>query len=265
MLSQLAPSVLCASLLAVVRERLRHSDYARLLDFIAGVQEIASLESFGSDLVRLTSELLPGATIAFDQIDESGGQYAFDHNVEIDPVDQAKVFARLREVYQQNPIYGYIQAGGSGPLVDISELMPRRAFHRTDFYQDIFRPFGIQHQVNILLSRPGWISTLTINRDRPIPERMKCLLELAARHIRLAHQSACLNANLKQAATGVPASGLTPREIEVFSWMCEGKRNSEIGIILGCSPRTVDKHVENILRKTGAETRTAAVRSYRSS
>lgn len=245
----------------VVKERLRHSDYARLLDFVAGLQEPVSLKDFGANIVRLTSELLPGATIAFDQINEAGGQYGFDHNVEIDPVEQQRVFARLREVYKENPVYSYIQGGGTGPLVDIAELMPRRDFHRTDFYQDIFRPFGVEHQVNVLLSRPGWINTLTINRDRAIPARMKTLLELASRHVRLAHRSACLLDHVQKIVPRDDMSFLTTRESEVFAWMREGKRNSEIGMILGCSPRTVDKHVENILRKTGSETRTAAVRN----
>lgn len=251
-------------MLATLKERLRHSDYARLLDFIAGLQEPVSLRDFGSTLVRLTTELLPGATVAFDQVDEAGGAYLFDHNVEIDEAEQARVFARLQEVYQENPFYSYIQEGGKDPLVDISELMPRRDFQRTDFYQDIFRPFGIQHQVCVLLSRPGWMNTLTINRDRPIPERMKTLLELAGRHVRLAQRNACL---FDKVLNVVPEgeANLTARESEVFGWMREGKRNSEIGVILGCSPRTVDKHVENILRKTGAETRTAAVRNPRQS
>ena len=244
-----------------MKERLRHSDYARLLDFVAGLQEPVPMKDFGAHLVRLTSELLPGATVAFDQIHEAGGQYGFDHNVEIDPAEQARVFARLREVYKENPIYSYIQGGGKGPLVDIAELMPRRDFHRTDFYQDIFRPFGVEHQVNVLLSRPGWINTLTINRDRAIPGRMKTLLELASRHVRLAHRSACLLEQVRRIVPPEDGAGLTAREAEVFGWMREGKRNSEIGMILGCSPRTVDKHVENILRKTGSETRTAAVRN----
>ena len=52
------------------------------------------------------------------------------------------------------------------------------------------------------------------------------------------------------------------REIEVIRWLGEGKRNGEIATILACSTRTIDKHVENILRKTGAETRTGAVKVW---
>lgn len=53
-------------------------------------------------------------------------------------------------------------------------------------------------------------------------------------------------------------SPLTPREIEVLKWIAVGKRNSEIGTILECSPRTAQKHVQNILAKLSVETRTAA-------
>jgi DNA-binding CsgD family transcriptional regulator len=53
--------------------------------------------------------------------------------------------------------------------------------------------------------------------------------------------------------------GLTPREADVLFWMAEGKRNSEIGIILGTSVRTVDKHRENLFAKLGVDNRTMAV------
>ena len=53
--------------------------------------------------------------------------------------------------------------------------------------------------------------------------------------------------------------GLTPREGEVLSWLSKGKTNRDIAQILGLSPRTVDKHLEQIYAKLGVENRTAAV------
>jgi DNA-binding CsgD family transcriptional regulator len=50
---------------------------------------------------------------------------------------------------------------------------------------------------------------------------------------------------------------LTRREREVVEWIAAGKRNDEIGKILGCSPRTVQKHVQHILEKLHLETRIA--------
>jgi DNA-binding CsgD family transcriptional regulator len=55
------------------------------------------------------------------------------------------------------------------------------------------------------------------------------------------------------------AAGLTERESEVLQWIAQGKTNSEVASILGSSPRTVQKHVERVFQKLGAETRVAAV------
>jgi DNA-binding NarL/FixJ family response regulator len=54
-----------------------------------------------------------------------------------------------------------------------------------------------------------------------------------------------------------PSRPLTKRELEVVEWIAAGKRNAEIGKILGCSSRTVQKHVQHILEKLHLETRIA--------
>jgi DNA-binding CsgD family transcriptional regulator len=53
--------------------------------------------------------------------------------------------------------------------------------------------------------------------------------------------------------------GLTIRETEILMWISRGKTNKEMGIILGSSPRTINKHLEHIFEKLGVTTRTAAV------
>jgi len=67
----------------------------------------------------------------------------------------------------------------------------------------------------------------------------------------------------KDTSTHLPAEfsselGLTTREGEVLSWLSKGKTNRDIAQILGLSPRTVDKHLEQIYAKLGVENRTAA-------
>jgi DNA-binding CsgD family transcriptional regulator len=61
-------------------------------------------------------------------------------------------------------------------------------------------------------------------------------------------------------AARLAALGLTRREAEVLNWVADGKTNDEIGVILGAGRRTVEKHLERVLRKLGVETRTAAAR-----
>ena len=53
-------------------------------------------------------------------------------------------------------------------------------------------------------------------------------------------------------------SGLTHREAEVLLWVSYGKTNRTISEILGISPRTVNKHLEQIFKKLGVETRAGA-------
>jgi DNA-binding NarL/FixJ family response regulator len=52
--------------------------------------------------------------------------------------------------------------------------------------------------------------------------------------------------------------GLTGREAEVLLWISRGKANREISEILGISPRTVNKHLEQIFEKMGIENRASA-------
>jgi len=57
---------------------------------------------------------------------------------------------------------------------------------------------------------------------------------------------------------------LTCRESEVLLWISRGKSNREIGEILAISPRTVNKHLEQIFVKLGVENRaSAAARAVR--
>jgi len=51
---------------------------------------------------------------------------------------------------------------------------------------------------------------------------------------------------------------VTTREADVLLWIANGKTNREIGQILDMSPRTVNKHLEQIFKKLGVENRTSA-------
>jgi DNA-binding CsgD family transcriptional regulator len=57
---------------------------------------------------------------------------------------------------------------------------------------------------------------------------------------------------------------VTSREAEVLLWISRGKSNREIGEILNISPRTVNKHLEQVFVKLGVENRaSAAARAVR--
>jgi len=56
----------------------------------------------------------------------------------------------------------------------------------------------------------------------------------------------------------VGSTTLTPRELEVLHLVVEGKTNAEIGLNLGISEKTVEKHLDAIFRKMGVASRVEA-------
>ena len=51
---------------------------------------------------------------------------------------------------------------------------------------------------------------------------------------------------------------ITPREADVFLWLAKGKTNREIALVLEVSPRTVNKHLEQLFKKLDVDNRTSA-------
>jgi DNA-binding NarL/FixJ family response regulator len=83
--------------------------------------------------------------------------------------------------------------------------------------------------------------------DLPMPRRMAA--ELVSRLVRPAGK--------------VARNELSEREQEVLQLVAEGLTDREIGEALGISPRTVGRHVGNILDKLGVRNRAEAARHYR--
>jgi DNA-binding CsgD family transcriptional regulator len=54
---------------------------------------------------------------------------------------------------------------------------------------------------------------------------------------------------------------LTDREIEILSYVLDGKTSSEVAAILGRSKRTIDFHLSNIYTKLEVKNRVQAIRA----
>ncbi len=57
---------------------------------------------------------------------------------------------------------------------------------------------------------------------------------------------------------GIDETNLTTREKDVLQLICKGMRNRAIASELEVSSKTVEVHVERLLRKLGVQTRTQA-------
>lgn len=57
----------------------------------------------------------------------------------------------------------------------------------------------------------------------------------------------------------VMIESLSKREGDVLSCLQKGLSNKEIGLVLGISPRTVQKHLQRVYQRLGVESRVEAV------
>jgi DNA-binding response OmpR family regulator/DNA-binding CsgD family transcriptional regulator len=111
-------------------------------------------------------------------------------------------------------------------------------------------------------------------RNEGVKTQARSLLEIGGRRLEISVLSPIGPDELLFRLTELNAGGdeqvlqqtlsLTSRESEVLLWISRGKSNREIGEILTISPRTVNKHLEQIFVKLGVENRaSAATRAVR--
>jgi DNA-binding NarL/FixJ family response regulator len=64
---------------------------------------------------------------------------------------------------------------------------------------------------------------------------------------------------LAQSPRGEPVHfALTDREIEALTWVARGKSSTDISVLMNVSERTVNFHINNVIRKLGVATRVQA-------
>ncbi|TAG10801.1 MAG: LuxR family transcriptional regulator [Verrucomicrobia bacterium] len=183
------------------------------------------------------------------------------------PVEQSIVEAQLL-FREHNPVLQVMLADPArGPLGPL-DVLSRADWNRNPFRAEVNDPLGFTHVVSFQIdegeaSRDAIYMPVLARADKNFSEQEIAWLNLSRvvlqpifAHIRKAEKLA----NKIEEVSRDDVELLSPVEAEVFHWMSQGKRNKEIAIILGRSPRTVEKHVQMILRKTHTETRTAAVK-----
>jgi DNA-binding NarL/FixJ family response regulator len=139
----------------------------------------------------------------------------------------------VRELAPRLPDCQIVMLTGSGKSEDVVAAMRGGA---VGYLTKDMTPDGLVRSV--LAIRSG---------DLPMPRR------LAAQLVRQLVKPS--------AATGGPG-GMSEREVEVLRLVADGLTDREIGTALGISPRTVGRHVGNVLSKLGVRNRAEAARRY---
>ena len=161
------------------------------------------------------------------------------------------------------PLIQHTRPGGDGWPIRRSDLQSTRSFRGSGLYADVARKLGIDEMLALALA-PGSVHVcISLNRAGPdfTPAAVGLLTQLRPL---LARRVARLTAGRAPPAPASPGPArLTARQQGVLRLVADGLTDTAIGHRLGCSPRTVDKHLEHIYRRLGVSGRTAAVAAAR--
>jgi DNA-binding CsgD family transcriptional regulator len=184
-------------------------------------------------------------------------------SVTIDDIEIERRYLRKQESpVAMTRMVGSVRGTSDLHVKQISSLITLREFGPINTRSGVGRS-AVDQDISIVLPARNHITRLTFGRCGKFSERELKMLNLLSPHIAQAHANADSPRRKKQLVPKRIArerwgAGLTPRETEVLSWVAQGKRNREIGLILNTSSRTIQKQVQSILDKLGVETRCAA-------
>jgi DNA-binding NarL/FixJ family response regulator len=103
-----------------------------------------------------------------------------------------------------------------------------------------------------------------VRKDATAPDLIRAIREVAAGHLYLSppFSDKAIEAYRRRAEESAidPYEGLSDREREVLHLAAEGMGNTEIAARLGISPRTVESHRANLMRKLGLQRQLDLVR-----
>lgn len=224
-------------------------------------------EDFAQHLFQVVSRAFPGCLLTFDQEMKRTGRLRNQANFTLK--DEAAWQEHVGQFNIANhPAVPYILRGELTRTFRVSDMVTMRQFRQSGLYCDFWAPNGLRFQLISILLLPDRCIGFTINRDLDFTDEELLTLQLLYPHIEQALSHSRLYSALRapkvegEAATApVPEARpipLTARELQVLSWLAQGKRDGEIAIILGISPRTVGKHVQRVYRKLGVGNRSVA-------
>jgi DNA-binding CsgD family transcriptional regulator len=170
-------------------ERLRTGDMRAILGFVGDAYALAPRGGFRLHTMERLRALVPSDMAAWVETYTDRPQaeaIASPHDL---LPDGPRRFARIRD---DHPILAHFERSGDGGAVKLSDFFAPAQYRRLRFYQEFFRPAGVEHQLSMALPRRGpRLIRITLNRRRcDFSERDRLVLNLVRLHVAQAHQNA---------------------------------------------------------------------------
>jgi DNA-binding CsgD family transcriptional regulator len=244
-------------------ERLSRSDLQAILGFLEFAYGAASGEPFPPAVLESLSSLVPCDEVSFTELDRIRKKGIRGVVFRKDGPASGPGLETFWRLVHEHPLCAQTVAGRFNAL-KISDFVTSRELRGREIYGAWFRPWQTEHELEIGIPSPLWhTKTLVVGRSKARPdfnERDRSVLNALQPHLIQLYRNATLRQRLADGCDdSVVAAVLTDREREILMLVRAGKTNSQIAGELWIAPGTVRKHLENIYRKLGVQSRTAAL------
>jgi len=236
---------------------LNRSDYQATLALLGAVAESTrDFASYAEAGVRLLPALVASEMTTLSVCDLASGR----RDVVACPAHRLGAADRdcFDRFFFAHPLVRYHGGGGLGAH-RISDSVVFATFREGALYAEYYRRIGIDHAMALPLfvGDRTLVSFVLNRRRRDFSDRDRDVLDLAAATLAGMYRTVRPPPPSRPVVAHLVAT-LTARERQVLAWLAAGKTDRDIAAILGCSHRTVQKHLQRIYEKLGVETRTAA-------
>jgi len=249
-------------------ESLSASRLQKVLQITARAVEFRDLSEFRAGAVALVRELVPCESASYNELRPGAPPI-----VVADPAgwltpESVEIFDRFAG---ENPLITHYMRTGDGQPLRFSDFVSRRRLHGLTLYDQLYRPMGIEHQIAFVMpSPPGEVVGIALNRDRhDFTGEEVAMLSLLRAPLRACYERLVERAELtsllsqyegrEDIAVRAAALGMSERQIEVMRGVIAGSSNAEVGMALGISRRTVEKHLQNVYLLLHVTSRTQAI------
>jgi DNA-binding CsgD family transcriptional regulator len=253
-------------------EMLSASGLRKVLQVTANAFEFRELSEFRAGAIGLVRELVPCDSVSYNEVRPGEGAIVVADPAGALTPESVEIFAAFAA---ENPLIAHYTRTGDGRPLRFSDLISPRQLHRLSLYDQLYRQIGVEHQIAFVLpSPPGEVVGIALNRAcRDFTAQEAAMLDLLRTPLHACYQRLAERERLtamlaayeghESIATRAPELGLSERQLEVLGHVIGGASNVEVGISLGISRRTVEKHLQHIYARLEVTSRTQAIERSR--
>lgn len=225
----------------------------------------ADLHSLPSVLFEIVGRLVDADVVSFTEFHHPSADFRALVSVDDDPERRAQAMQAFARHMQSHPFWLHDPAFYGERALRESDFFSDEEFFELPMAKEVFLPSNARHIMGIVLEQASHVVSISCHRvigRAPFSDIDRDRLQALRPHILRCYRQAQERTLAKLTPTDrlrLAFPALTPRQIEVASWIAHGKTNDEIASILGVGLDAIKAHIKAINSKVDSDSRRAAI------